>query len=227
MKKLYGFLIGALVGSVGVSGLAYAKSAVETIAVRYDNIKVYRDNVLCDLRDSNGTKVEPFIYNGTTYLPLRATADLAGMNVTWEGSSKSVYLWDEMTANHTNLMEVCPPYETVWMKKYLHSEGQSFEMAGNKYSDGLVSTVGNAYALFNLDGRYSTMNLTVGHIDGEPATDRCLTFIVDGQVVDEVELPEGCLPKEISVPLRHGLQLKIVATGKYWVNIGMGNITVS
>ena len=130
MKKLYGFLIGALVGSVGVSGLAYAKSAMETISVRYDNIKVYRDNVLCDLKDSNGTKVEPFIYNGTTYLPLRATADLAGMNVTWDGSSKSVYLWDEMTANNTNLMEACPPYETSRMTKYLQSNGTSFEMAG-------------------------------------------------------------------------------------------------
>ena len=222
MKKLYGFLIGALVGSVGVSGLAYAKSAVETISVRYDNIKVYRDNVLCDLRDSNGTKVEPFIYNGTTYLPLRATADLAGMNVTWDGSSKSVYLWDEMTANNTNLMEVCPPYETsFYMRGYLQSNGESFDMAGKKYSNGLRSKSSRQHALFNLDGKYSTMNLTVGRMDGVTGI-QSATFIVDGKVVEEVNLPEDSLPQTISVPLNYGLQLKIVAD-----YVGIGNITVS
>jgi len=35
--------------------------------------------------------IEPFIYNGTTYMPVRGTAKLAGMDVEWDGSTKSVY----------------------------------------------------------------------------------------------------------------------------------------
>ena len=222
MKKIYGFVVGTLVGSMAVSGFTYAKSAMETISVRYDNIKVYKDNVLCDLRDSNGTKVEPFIYNGTTYLPLRSTADLAGMGVTWDGNTKSVYLWDEVSAGDTNLMEVCPPYEmSFYMRGYLQNKGQSFEMAGKKYSNGIRASWVNEHASFNLDGKYSTMNLTVGRLDGISGA-QTVTFIVDGKVVEEVELPEDNLPKTISVPLQYGLQLKIVAS-----YAGLGNITVN
>lgn len=225
-EKMQGIIIGALVGTLGFSGVAYAKSAVENISVKYDNIKVYRDNVLCDLKTSNGTKVEPFIYNGTTYLPLRATADLAGMSVTYDGATKSVYLWDNLVASNTYLMEACPPYETSGMDTYLQTSGKSFEMGGKKYSNGLESRGliwGEPYALFNLDGRYSTMHLTVGQLDGYSNYDRTISFIVDGRVVKEVELAAGELPETLSVPLNYGLQLKI-ATDSY---VGFGDITVS
>lgn len=224
-EKTQGIIIGALVGTLGFSGVAYAKSAVENISVKYDNIKVYCDNVLCDLKTSNGTKVEPFIYNGTTYLPLRAMADLAGMSVTYDGAIKSVYLWDNLVASNTYLMEVCLPYEANGMYIYLQINGDSFEMGGKKYSNGLKGNVwvGYNYALFNLDGRYSTMHLTVGHLDGYSDRDRTISFIVDGRVVKEVELAAGGLPETISVPLNYGLQLKIAADGK----VGFGDITVS
>ncbi len=80
------------IGTVVTAGGAIAKSSFETIQVEYDNIKVYKDNVLCELKDANGTVIEPFIYNGTTYMPVRGTANIAGMDVTWEGGTKSVYL---------------------------------------------------------------------------------------------------------------------------------------
>ena len=70
--KTKGLVAGVLIGALGVSGMVGAKSLTETIQVTYSNIKIFMDGEQLDPRDANGTQVEPFIYNGTTYLPVRA-----------------------------------------------------------------------------------------------------------------------------------------------------------
>ena len=39
-----------------------------------DEIKLYVDNQLVELKDANGTIVKPFIKDGTTYVPLRGVS---------------------------------------------------------------------------------------------------------------------------------------------------------
>jgi len=226
-NTLKGYLIGVLSTVMLISCVAYAASTTKTIEVLYDNIKVYKDNVLCETKDANGTVVEPFIYNGTTYMPVRGTANLAGMDVTWDGETKSVYLWDEMSAEDTYLLDVCMPYDVDYFRTHRASEGKSFEMAGEKYSNG-IETMYNGYALFNLNSKYSALNCTVGHTDAN-MSEKVVTFVVDGKTVKTVELESGCLPKKISVPLNNGLQLKIVTnviTPNSYTYIGIGNMTV-
>lgn len=92
-QKLQGLLAGLLIGTTLTGGFVFAKTGTEYIEVIYNDIKVYRDNVLCELKDANGTVIEPFIYNGTTYMPVRGAANLAGMDVQWDGSEKSIYWW--------------------------------------------------------------------------------------------------------------------------------------
>ena len=38
------------------------------------------------------TSAEPFIYNGTTYLPIRAVGEAVGKEVTWNAGTNTVYL---------------------------------------------------------------------------------------------------------------------------------------
>lgn len=221
-ERIQGLVAGLLIGSLGFGGTVYAISATKNISVTYDNIKVYKDNVLCELKDSNGSIIEPFIYNGTTYMPVRGTASLADMQVTWDGTNKSVYLWDEMVPSGTNFMQECPPYETSGLYKYLSTKGDSFEMGGTKYSDGLRFYSNSGYALFNLNSKYSTLTCTVGHYKYSD-DDRQVSFIVDGNVIKTVDIPAGSLPTEVSIPLTYGLQLKIIANSY----VGIGNMTVS
>lgn len=42
--------------------------------------------------DADGNKVESFIYNGTTYLPVRAVATAFDKDVEWDGKNATVYL---------------------------------------------------------------------------------------------------------------------------------------
>ncbi|MCD8049145.1 MAG: hypothetical protein LUG52_06010 [Clostridia bacterium] len=224
-----GFVVGVAAMAVFSCGLSYAKSRVETIEVTYDNIKVYKDNVLCELKDSKGNVIEPFIYEGTTYLPARGTANLADMEVTWDGETKSIYLWDDMVAEGTYLMDVCKPYETNGnYTEYLQTNGKSFLMSGEKYSNGftLGGSLSSAsrYALFNLNSKYSEIELTIGHVDGSTKKNATVSFLVDDELIKEIEISPEDLPKTIKIPVKYGLQLKIIQSGS--TTTGFGNITV-
>lgn len=232
IKKEY--YVGILSTLLLIGGIAYAEANTQTIEVIYDNIKVFKDNVLCETRDANGTIVEPFIYNGTTYMPVRGTAKLAGMEVTWDGETKSVYLWDEQTPNETYFIDVCPPYELESdnrCKAYVLTDTEFFSMAGEKYSTGLTlqdtSVVkAETYALFNLNGKYRSIEMVIAPVDGSNNPSDII-FFVDGKKVAEHVVEAGDYPKTISVPLNHGLQLKIaIVEGAGRDATGLGNITV-
>lgn len=228
-ERLQGLTAGVLIGTLLTGGAVFAKTAMKNIEVMYDNIKVYKDNVLCELKDANGSVIEPFIYNGTTYMPVRGTANLADMEVTWDGNTKSVYLWDNMVPEGTYLMEVCPPYETHEYDEYLQQNGKSFSMSGTKYSNGFVLNYRGGYAMFNLNSKYSNIEFTVGHVDGSgmEEDDQVLYFYVDGKLVKEVSVGSEDMPKTVSIPVNYGLQLKVLKGEEaYWADAGFGNITV-
>ena len=44
----------------------------------YSGVDIYVDDARLDARDANGNPVEVFIYNGTTYLPVRAVGEAVG-----------------------------------------------------------------------------------------------------------------------------------------------------
>lgn len=82
----------AVTAAIALSVTAFAKQATETISVIYDNIKIMIDGVEFTAKDANGNIVEPFIYNGTTYLPVRAVANAFDKDVDWEAQTSTVTL---------------------------------------------------------------------------------------------------------------------------------------
>ena len=222
-KTVKGYAIGVMSALIAVGGVAYARSGQQNIDVTYDNYKVYIDNTLADLTDANGTTVEPFVYNGTTYLPVRGVAQAMGAQVTYDGPSKSVYIWDKMVPGETLMMDVCQPYaaSSNTVLKCISSEGHSFEMDGKKRSNGMYFEYGGN-ALFNLDGRFNSLSLDVGHVDNLEA-EKTISFIVDGRTVKMVELEPEQLTEHVTIPLNYGLQLKIVTEG---YDVGLADMIV-
>ena len=105
MKK---FISGILIGGLSISSTyVFASNQAKTAQISYQNIKVVADGVPISIEE----KQEPFIYNGTTYLPVRAVGEVFGKNVSWDGNTKTVYIGEN--PNQKNyLMTVCPPYES-------------------------------------------------------------------------------------------------------------------
>lgn len=93
MKK-HSFLAGMISMLLLVSLIVptFAKNEAFTATLTYKNISVILDGEKLNLKDATGAQIEPFIINGTTYLPVRAISDALGLNVGWDGNTSTVIL---------------------------------------------------------------------------------------------------------------------------------------
>lgn len=64
-----------------------------TAALR-DDFTVVVDGTVCTFADANGKTVYPLLYQGSTYLPVRAIGELMGKIVSWDGRTNTVTLSD-------------------------------------------------------------------------------------------------------------------------------------
>ncbi len=58
----------------------------------YTGVGIYYNDELFTPTDADGRPVEPFLYNGTTYLPVRAISSLFSADIDWDGANKTVRL---------------------------------------------------------------------------------------------------------------------------------------
>ncbi|SHH33388.1 copper amine oxidase N-terminal domain-containing protein [Tepidibacter thalassicus] len=98
-----------------LSGFAFGSDYSKKITVYFKNIKVSLNGK--NLNFSN----EPFIYEGTTYVPLRDISESLGINVYWDEKSKSIY----MHRNNTNYLD--NSYEIEILKNQLREKEREIE----------------------------------------------------------------------------------------------------
>ncbi len=214
-EKFKGMLVGLLIGATVAGGTVWAGSGMKNIDVMYDNIKIFMDGELVEPKDANGQTVEPFIYNGTTYLPVRAVGNAIGKDVSWDGIEKVVYLGAK-PGDVENWLNVCAPYQYKAGKEYRLTENEYFTMSGKKYTNGYTLYLWNPYrtaeALYNLDGKYKSVSFTVGHIDNTKNATAKLSIYLDGIIAFEKELDYDDVAQKVTVPLNGALQMKIELT---------------
>ncbi len=87
-KTCKGFVAGLLTAVLALGLGAAALAATRSINVD-DAIRVTVNGVPFTPRDVNGKEVELFAYNGTTYAPIRAFAEAAGLQVDYDAQSKT------------------------------------------------------------------------------------------------------------------------------------------
>lgn len=229
-KELKGFAVGVIAASIAAGSIAYARTGSELIEAAYNNIKIYIDGILLSPKDPDGNTVEPFIYNGTTYLPVRAIGEAVGKQVTWDGATSSVYLGNA-PGQVTYLTDVMDAYSSGKYTVYTSKNGKSFKMSGTAYTNGFA--IGDSshiftsygYATFNLNGKYKTINFDIGHVDGSNESSNTVQIFVDDELVEEIEVGFDDIAKRISVPVNNGLKLAFQTT-EYGGMIGFGNVTL-
>ncbi|MCL2121228.1 MAG: right-handed parallel beta-helix repeat-containing protein [Clostridiales bacterium] len=99
MRKPRRMLIGiaaVLLVTVILGAPVFALNLTKMIEVRYRDIKIYVDGEIVVTADASGRIVEPFIYDGATYLPIRAVSEALGMTVEWDGVTNSVYIGESI-----------------------------------------------------------------------------------------------------------------------------------
>ncbi len=145
---------------LALSVTVFAKQATETIDVIYDNIKILIDGVEYTAQDANGNVIEPFIYNGTTYLPVRGIANAFDKDVDWESQTSTVILGSK---NYDWL-------DAIGYADYKYTGiGNSFSAMPNntEMSDGLKFNRGLIFTLYDYLGN------TGGTVENKDGTFEC------------------------------------------------------
>lgn len=95
---------------------AIAATSTVTAELSYRDIKITMNGAAVIPKDADGNTVEPFIIDGTTYLPVRAVSDALGLGVNWDAASSTV----QLTGSEAKL----PASDMVWItrtgSKYHH-----------------------------------------------------------------------------------------------------------
>lgn len=73
-----------------------ANSYRKTIAVT-SGVNVEFNNEAIDMTDANGKAVEAFIYNGTTYVPIRAVSNAFGADIGYDRNTQTISVYDDFT----------------------------------------------------------------------------------------------------------------------------------
>ncbi len=225
-EKLKGFVVGVVLTSLVVGAIpTMAEKVTKSAELLYNNIKVVIDGKQADLKDAQGNIVEPFIIDGTTYLPVRAVSNALNKAVSWDGATQTVYIGENK--------EIEQP--SMWLKDLETFSGQvntystdTVDFGGSEYNNTLTANTGDVYkncfypaddnVSYLLNYKYSkfkgTFYLAKGHKDYIHATR--LVVYGDGKVIYSSKgLTSGEKAIDFDIDVSNVGVLKIVYQANY------------
>ncbi|NLV88793.1 MAG: copper amine oxidase [Tissierellia bacterium] len=147
-----GMIIMAVLSTMVVPAMAEMVQKQITILT---GVNIYVDDVKLNPVDVNGRPVEVFIYNGTTYLPVRAVAEAVEKAVSWDGKTRSVFIGKHDSEE---------PAVMLHELDYFDSGGGTFKTytdvkdnLGNTYDYGMEINARNGWRTYFINGKYSKM----------------------------------------------------------------------
>lgn len=135
------------------------------------------------------------------------------------------------------MLEAVPAYQ--WggnpYKEYKSQNSggvESFSMGGKKYVDGMTFNPRSesTWSVYNLDGKFNSLDFTVCHVDGTANGDpTVLQIFYNSSLYKEVELSPDMFPQEISLDLSGIQQLKfqVLHTYSYEAVYGIGDPVIN
>lgn len=94
MKKRFTALL--LMLAILIIPAAAASTYRQQIAVEY-GITLDINGQQAVLKDPNGNTVQPFVYNGTTYVPIRAVSEMFNADIIYNSDENKAYIYDDYT----------------------------------------------------------------------------------------------------------------------------------
>ena len=125
--------IAALISIVllfGLSSPAFAVTTQKQINITYGISLMFNDSQ-ASLTDVNGNPVQPFVWQGTTYVPIRGVAQLFGADVSYDGKTNTALIYDDFA-------EVCAVVNrmnNIVNEAYLHFMSEMTEALTKNLGD--------------------------------------------------------------------------------------------
>lgn len=175
MKKRFSALAIAAVMAVSLCTGAIAASNSQTIQalLSYD-ITIKYNGQAQQFKNAGGDNVFPIVYEGTTYLPVRAVANLVDLPVDWDGATNTVYLGEKDKTLVNDQIWVNKP--SIWSKSNASTDKSALVVQGMAHDFGIITRTevgsydtGETWAdgYFQLGGKYGTLHIKAYCADGD------------------------------------------------------------
>lgn len=220
---LAGVLSAVLLCTVVVPVLA---AYTKTIEVYPNSIKLFVDDVLLEPKDINGNPVDIFVYNGTTYVPIRAVSNALGKPVQYDGSVGEAYI-----GKHTGDKPAVWLTDLDWFDKSgsITTMNSQIDNLGQEHSHCLCDNIytrfiGDFSITYHIDGNYTMLTGTLFQEYSNRASRGTVEFEIygDEQLLWSGTMTAGIDPVEFSVDVRDVQKLKIHIFGRSVNGSGTG-----
>lgn len=210
-KMLKGYLAG-LITAVFLVNVLYAANTVTLKNVRLGGITVVVDGQKINPVDAKGKTVEALIYNGTTYLPVRAVADAFKKPIYWDGPNYTVYLGE----NNGTLQ-----YPTDYLKNLVSITHKP--NVENGVTDNYGNVYNHAFRLQNYDFfvyryltdmKYSRFKATFFVPQGVSRNDEAFLQVIadDKEIYTSPKLNKASRPVDIDVDITGYNDIRVKVT---------------
>lgn len=233
---LLGVCLTVLLSSLAMTSFAAGQSKTINVAT---GVNLYMDDRQVIPTDANGNPVEVFIYNGTTYIPVRAVSELFDTPIQWDGQTYGVYIGKHSSTKPAAYLEELEPFtgETL---KCTSNEKVVLDNMGTRRSHVLGNDNWLYYEFDNvyyLNGTYSSMTGTLYqpkcYNNQTSAIDQSFSDISYGSVLKvygddrllyEASMNGGVSPIDFSIDLTGVLKLQVVMENVSDVWYGHGRL---
>lgn len=192
----------------------------QNIQAQISDVNIFVNGVKLTMKDSQGNTLQPLVYNGSVYIPVRAVSEAVGKPVTWEGKTKSVYVGKAPNAT-TPALWLFSDWDNLftWEGEWWRG-GECKDVLGKIYNPNFsvrphdyVRRSGESYtnATFNANGNYSKISGTFSRFFGKRANkfDGTLKIYGDDNLLYNATLQPGAQPIDFNVDITGYLQVKI------------------
>ena len=206
---------------IGISTGAAAAGQLEEIRAYLNRgITIRLDGVEQTMYDANGKVVYPITYNGTTYVPLRGVSTMLGIDVEWDGSTKTVLLGDNDVVPRTRITDLSYFDRASYSyAPYYTKVNSATDNLGKEYIDPLrlmQSCETNYWESYMLTEDFSTFSgtLFIDYKNRDSKTTCNVRIYGDGELLySSPTLTGGVKPIDFSVDVRGVDELKIEING--------------
>ncbi len=214
-----GFMCASLVIAVLITSASFATTQTGTISAVLSNIKIILNGIELKAKDNAGNELLPIIYNGNTYLPLKAIADAVNIPAVWHGKSKTVFLGKNDLNLPAAFLTDLKPFFNEGLSRADDYKDADTDNVSNTYV--LTRTIVNTYSsgsaerIYNLNGKYSkltgTYYLMMYYRDYSEVNK--VEIYADDNLIYSGSVSAKAFPQNFSLDLQNCNQLKIKMMG--------------
>lgn len=210
MKKLKGYILSFILGALLFGGISvYASTS--SIDVNY----LIKDIIINGV--SKMPNERPFVYKGTTYVPLRYISESLGYSVKWEGESKTIYIGEiakEKRAYPGSTIEpintqtgITGGIESVYLGSIIRDNLSNEYNSYIRFSGYIDKSI---YTEFPVNGLYNKFTANFAITDKYKNTKASIIFRVyaDDELIYSKSYKAGDMPEDINVDIKNAIKVK-------------------